>query len=319
MAVMRGISGQCLAIRETTYGTYIAATKYLGLIQSMGGSIDQSVGEHFGLGQSNAASVTGGILTYKRNFELLPTNGRFLEYFVFGGTTTHVDSVATDCTHTLVYTRDIPSLSLEEAYELGTPDLVNKYAGFLAESCSLNLSVDGELTSSISGSCKDLDVSTTAATAYAAQDQAPIRGIYGTLNIGGAISDTQSWSATLSRNSTTIPSMGQRKAAWGGSHNTTVEFSVKVGYSANTYDAAIMGAAAGATAAEPTAATVILGADNGIALGSGKRAISMTLTNCQYSSVKRDTPLSDFVYYDITGKGKLGATTFVDGVLLAAW
>jgi hypothetical protein len=315
---LRGIQNVCLLGKESVYGTAVATTKYLGLMQSLGGSIDQNVGEHFGLGQSNSAAITGGLLTYKRNFELLPTNGRFLEYFVFGGTTTHVDT-SSDCTHTFVYTRDIPSFTVEESYENGTPDVQNVWKGFLTESCTLNLSVDAELTASISGSCKDLDASGTTASAFAAQDQIPIRGIFGSLNIGGAISEVQSFSLTLSRNSTTMPAMGQRIPAAGGSHTFSVEFSAKVGYNSNQFDAKITGAAAGGTATQPTADSITFSADNGVVLGSGKRAFSMALTNCQYSSVRRDTPLSDFVYYDITGKGKLSTTTFVDSILQASW
>ena len=317
MAIARGVEGVILLGEESTYGTPVAPTKYIGLIQSTSGSVDQTVGEHYGLGQSKSADVSGGLTTVRRSIDFLPTNGRFLEYFAFGGTTTHVDS-STDCTHTMVWANDLPFYTLEESYEQGGSDLENTYTSYIAESLNITLNVDGELTASVSGNAQDL-VTSTSATAYAAQSSAPFKGIWGSVNIGGSISNVQSWGLTINRNSSQVSGMGSRKAVQGNSHTASVEFTARIAYSASTFDTGITGNASGITATEASDVSVTLGADNGVSLGSGERSISIALTGCQYSSVARDSSLDDFVFTDITGKGQLSTTTFVDQVLQASW
>lgn len=314
----RGIQNVLLFGKESAWGTPVATAKYLGLTQNFKVDISQGAKEHHGLGAAAAADIGGGLLNPKLSWELKPSNGRFLEYFVFGGTTTHVDSTA-DCTHTLVYANDMPSFTVHEAYEKGGSDLENVFAGFLSESCNLSLNLDGELSASVSGPCKDLDASGTTAESAPTQNEAPIKGFQGSLGIGGAVSLVQSWSVNISRNAKVIHGMGARVPADGGSNLLNVSFSAKIGYNASTFDAAILGAAAGGTAVEPAAATVTLGADNGTALGSGKRAISMALSNCQYTSVTRDSGIGDFVFTDISGVGKLSTTTFNDQIIQSAW
>lgn len=314
----KGIQNIVLFGRESSWGTAVSATKYIGALQSLKPSIDAGAKEHHGVGSYASCAVSSGLLNPKLSMDFLCTNGRFLEYFVFGGTTTHA-TTSSDTVHTMVAASALPSSTIEESYEAGGTDVVNKWAGFIADSCNLSLNVDGELTASVSGIAKDLDASATTASAAPTQNEIPIKGFSGSLNIGGAITEVQSWTINISRNAKVLHGCGARVPAAGASHLLNVSFTARMGYSANTYDAAILGANTGGTTTQPTALSVTLGADNGVVLGSGKRAISVALTNCQYSSVSRDVPLNDFVLTDISGVGQLSTTTFTDGVTSGNW
>jgi len=314
----RGIQSVLLLGKETTWGTPVSTAKYLGLIQSISTEVAQGAKEYHGIGQAKAAETGGGLLNPRLTIDFMPTNGRFLEYFMFGGTTTHVDST-TDCTHTLVYANDMPSFTVHEAYEKGGTDLENVWSGFVADSCTLSMNVDGELSCSVSGICKDLDASGTTAETAPTQNEPPIKGFQGGLNIGGAVSLVQSWSLTTSRNAKVLHGMGDRVPADGGSNILNTSFSAKIGYNANTWDAGVLGAAGGGTSAEPSDVTITLSGDNGVALGSGERSISIALAEGQYSNSSRNSGINDFVLNDINGVGILSTTTMVDQILQASW
>lgn len=319
MTAFKGIQNVAWFQKEATWGTYVSdAQRYIGPMQSFKPSFDVGAKEHHGVGYYKSVGVSSNLIDPKISFDFLATNGRFLEYFVYGGTTTHVDGTS-DCTHTMVAALTLPSLSIEESYEAGTPDVVNKWKGFIADSCNMSLNVDGELTASVSGVAKDLDASATGATAAPTQNQIPIKGFSGSLTIGSLVSEVQSWGINVSRNAKVLHGMGYRVPTSGSSHLLNVSFTARIGYAANTFDATILGAAGGGSATQPTAKTVVLAADNGVSFDSGQRAMSITLTNCQYSSVSRDVPLNDFVLTDISGVGQLSTGTFIDGVLETDW
>jgi hypothetical protein len=58
---------------------------------------------------------------------------------------------------------------------------------------------------------------------------------------------------------------------------------------------------------------------NGVTLGSGRRALSMTLSGCQIKDYSINAKLNDFVLYDISGYGILSAGTSTDQVSSSNW
>jgi hypothetical protein len=212
----------------------------------------------------------------------------------------------------------MPSFTIEDTYKQ-TTDIENRWVGFIGETTTISLNIDGELTVSTSGPAKDVDTSQTTGSSEPSQSEIPIKGFSGSLNLGGAVSEVQSWSLTFNRNSKNLSGMGSRLPVAGSSHILNCSFTARIAYAANTFDAAILGAATGGTATQPTAVSATFGADNGVELGSGKRAISVALTSCQYSVSKRSVPINDYIFVDVNGFGKLGAGSFIDGVLTASW
>jgi hypothetical protein len=214
--------------------------------------------------------------------------------------------------------QNLLSYTLEEGHK-ATANISNIHSGFIADSVTLSLSVDGELSTSISGMGKNEDASGTSIQSYAAQAETPQKGFNGSVTMGGVQTEVQNWSLNFGNATKTLHGQGARQAVAGGSHTLNVSFNARLAYNANTWDTAIKGAAATTTATAPAGTTIVFGADNGVTLGSGKRAISMALANCQYTSMRRNVPLSDYIMTDLSGNGVISTTTFVDGVVSASW
>lgn len=318
VAVTQGIQATILSGKETTWGTAVSATKSLGLVTNWSTADEQGTKEHYGLGQAKAVAVSGGLYTPKGSIDVELAHGRMIEYAIYGGATTSTDS-STDCTHTFVYANTLPSFTVEESYEQGTPDIVNKWAGVTFNSSTLSLTADGELTLKSDWLAKTVDVSSTSSTAASIPTQAPIRGLSGALSLGTAVSNCASWEITCNRNMKIGHALGSRVPAWGGSNLISTTWKATVAYDATTWHQKLLGGTTPTTNAEPTSFTATFTADNNVALGSGKKSISIALTGCQVTSHGKAVTVNDFVMQDITGVGILGTGSMVDNVLNAAW
>jgi hypothetical protein len=246
------------------------------------------------------------------------TNGRLIEWALFGGTTTHADT-STDCTHTLVYADTLPSLSIEESYN-ETTDVMHKWAGCIFGSSTITAALDDYLKFRGDFLAKNIDVSDTTASAASIPTTSPLRCFECSLEIAStAIDYVQNWELTVNRNSAIMHGLGSRVAAAGTSGIMNVDWKATIGFADTDQHARLLGATSGATATATSGFAVDLKADNGTALGSGEHSCEIGLTGCQATSINKTTDLGDFIMYDISGKGTLNACEYVDQILQASW
>jgi hypothetical protein len=246
------------------------------------------------------------------------SNGRMIEYAIFGGTTTHVDT-GTDCTHTFVYANDLPSYSIEESYDEDT-NLVKKWKGVFFKNTTIGVSLDEYLKLKADFVAKDMDVSSTSVTAPSIGTTGALKGFQVTLELGGSqVTYAQNWEVTLNRNSAIGHSLGSRVPSHAGSNILNIDWKATVGFNSVAEYTRFLGQASGILPASPANFLARFKGNNGVTLGSGRLEIDMQLANSRTKAIKQTADLGDFVMYDITGSGQLSTTTFVDQVLAANW
>lgn len=317
--IARSVVATVLVTKEAAYGTPLAPTKDIGLVTGGGVNPDSPIKESHGQGQANAVYVNPSIVDPKGSFEIELQHGRPIEYAIFGGTTTHVETTG-DFTHTFVWSNSLPSLTAECSWELGTTDICQKMTSLIFKSATISASVDAPLKMRTDWIAKDIDNSATTATAAVVNTSAPMHGFKCGLSLGGStVEYVKSWEITVNRNSSNFHGQGARSPGYGASHLANVDFKATIGLSTTTEINRLLGSASSITAAAPTSFAGIFSYDNGVTLGSGKRAVTLTLSGCQLASYNNPLTLGDFVVYDISGKGLISAGTCVDQITSATW
>lgn len=315
--VNKGIHATILAKLETTWGTPVVPDRELGAITSFNQNDTQATEEVHALGQSKPQAIPAGKYTPKGSIEINMTNGRILEYALYGGTTTHADT-STDCTHTFVYADDLPSVTIEESFNEAT-DEQHLWAGVYFQNPTISVAMDDYLKLRTDWIAKNVDVSGATATAAQVPTATPLRGFQAALDIGGSTIDyVQSWELSFNRNSNLLWGLGSRVPAAAGSNILNCDWRATVGFVDSTEHERLLGGTTASSGAPSSFATTFT-ADNGISLGSGELSLSIGLTSCQVESINKTVDLGDFILYDIAGKGILGAGEMVDQVLQAAW
>lgn len=317
--VAKGIHGTVLFGKESTWGTSVSATKSVGLVQSIGTDLDGKVTETNAMGQAKAVSVDAGNVTPSGSLEVLMNNGRLLEYAVYGGVTTHADT-SSDSTHTMVYANDLPSFSIEESYDETPTPLVKIWKGAFFKSTTISLALDDYLKCKTDFVAKDIDISGSSVTSPSVGTVAPLKGFQCTLELAGSpISYVQNWEVTFNRNSAIGHSLGSRVPSFGGSNTLSIDWKATVGFNSFTEAQRLLGQTSGILSTSPASFAATFKGNNGVTLGSGRQEISIGLTGCRTGGFKKTADLGDFIMFDISGKGLLGTTTFVDQVLNASW
>lgn len=319
MVVANSVLSTVLFGKETSYGSGGTSNKDIGLVKSVTINPTSTAAESHGFGQAKAVYVKGGLVDVKGSLEYEWQHGRPFEWGMFGGVTTHV-ATSGDTTHTFVWSESLPSLKSEVSYEMGATDVAGAYTGLIFGNTSLGVNVDGIVNFKSDFMAKTIDNSSTSATAAVVNSGAPLAGFEAGLSMGGSSVDyVQSWELTMNRNSKVIHGVGTRQATYGSSHLANVSWKATIGLENTTQLNRLLGSTSAITAAEPSSFTNIFSATNGVVLGSGQRAITMTLSGCQVKDYSINAKLNDFVLYDISGYGILSAGTCVDQVSSANW
>jgi len=216
----------------------------------------------------------------------------------------------------------LPSLTAEvgDPLGVGTTAIVDTVAtGLVGNSTELSLDMKGVLKLRTDFIGQNINLSAATVTAPTVSTQAPLGGFEGSMKFGAtAVDYLQNWSITGAANTKDMPGQGYRTPQWVASHNRKVTFKATIGLENSTNLALVTGSASAITAAEPASSSITFGADNGITLGSGKKAFSMLLTGCQFK-YDRKANTGDFVTYDLTGEGIPSTCTFVDSLTSATW
>jgi hypothetical protein len=235
---------------------------------------------------------------------------------MYGGVTTSVDN-STDSTHTFVWAGDMPSYEVEESFN-ETSDIQNLWEGFIFNSCTLGLTVDGTLKFRGDWIAKNVNCAGSTATAATVPSNPPMNGLTGALDLGGAITNPVSWEISVNNNAKVGHAMGSAVPAWGASHNRSASWRSTISYEDTTMHQKLLGGTT-RTVNETNSFTSVFSADNGVALGSGQQAVSIQLTSCQVTNISKAVNVNDFVIQELSGIGILGTGNCVDQILNAAF
>lgn len=320
--VARGITGTVLIAKETTYADSTAATKDFGLVQNLTINPDSAIPEEMGAGQAAGIAVKGNVVNVKGSLEFELQHGRALEYALFGGTTTHVQSgVSADWTHTYAFGNSLPSFAAEVSWT--DPAVKTYYSGMLFSTSTIACTVNGILK--MRGDILGQGVlDTGTATTAVVNTNAPMGGFESSLTIASSpVSYVQSWEVTVNRNSKAIFGMGNRKPKWAASQLANVTWKATIGLENATQIGRLLGTAGTSiTAVEPASFTNIFAATNGVTIGSGRREFSLTMAGCQVKDFSVNLTKGDFTLYDISGSGTINTASccyFVDQLTDVTW
>lgn len=321
--VARSIAGTYLFGLESTYESAVSATKDIGLVQTFSQDADHDFSERIGQGQAKSIYVKAGQVTPKGNIEIEIQHGRPLEWAIFGGTTTH-STTSNDVVHTFVYANALPSLTCEYGYKAssGATDFTNVATGLVFGNSTVSLDVKGVLKMRSDFVAQNLNFSGTTVPAAVVDTDVPLGGFEGSVSIGSATAGyVQNWEWGVNRNAKVMAQQGSRMPAYGASHQMNITWKATIGLdvaNAAAFLSHVTGSSNSITSSAPADYAVILGASNGVTLGSGLRAFSLTLNQnqCKYTL---NANMGDFVTYDLNGSGTLGACTYTDAIASASW
>jgi hypothetical protein len=317
-----GVTGTVLFKKETTYGSHVACTKDIGLVQTCTINPDSKVEDRQGVGQAVSIYEKANLVNVKGSIEFELQHGRALEWGIYGGTTTHVQSGASaDWTHTLVWANSLPFLSAEVSFT--DPNLKTDYTSMMFNSSTISCTVDGilKMRGDMMGNAM---TDTTTATTAVVNANAPLGGFEGSLSLGGSNVDyVQSWEVTVNRNTKTIFGMGDRKNKWGASNLANITWKATIGLENVTQIGRLLSTAGTSiSTTEPASFAAIFAADNGVTIGSGKRALSLAMAGCQVKDFSVNLTKGDFSLYDISGSGTINTAascTMVDQIADTSW
>jgi len=319
--VARSVARTYLFSKETTYGSVLTPAKDIGLVKSFTDSADHAYEARFGQGSAKDIYIKGGYTVPKATLDIEMQHSRPIEWLLYGGTTTH-SSTSGDTTHTFVWSDMLPSLSCEVGDPLGTSTtaIVDTVAtGLVGNSTEISLDYKGPLKLRTDFIGQNINLSGATVTAPTVSAIAPLGGFQGSMKFGAtAVDYLQNWSITGNANTKDIPAQGLRNPSWVASHDRHFTFKATIGLENSTYLAEVLGSTSAITTSEPATQAITFGADNGVTLGSGKIALSLLLSGCEFK-YDRKADTGEFVTYDLTGSGVPSTCTFVDQIASGSW
>jgi len=300
--------------KETTWGTAVTADKDVGLVEEITDNFAREVIETLGLGAIDVQRIDGGIFDPGHSVIVQFQHGRLLEY-VFG-TVAHAQT-SSDWKHTFTISTTPPSLTMESGNNL-TTDTVLTTAGLLVETAEVSVNLNEVVKLRVDLKGKTTTSSATAAAAVI--DNLPVfphHMVTVSLN-GGAIDEVQSFTMTITKTLERSGGMGTTLYQQGHATDIKFEWSGTFGFQDKTLQELYLGGTTPATG-NPTAFDVKFEADNGTALGSGQRNLTIELENNICTTFDETATLGSLTFFDMAGKGTLKEAFSVDDITSAAW
>lgn len=287
---------------ETSWGTGGTANKDIGLvITDVGNPAEREVISSEGISNRAAqhidAGIMGGGVTVAGDFQ----HARGL-IFVFG-TVASVETTS-DWKHTFTMSDTPPSARIETGNNLTTDSTIDT-PGCIFESGELSINLNENLKLSLTFKGK-----TPAEGASAGNEVISTLPVFPAQEVTvklNQVAATEFQSASISFEGTVVRSAGIGGTGYVQGHSTLLKFKYKavLGFQANTQIALF------------TADTVHefeIVADNGVALGSGQRNLTLTLQNCRQSTFNEVTTVGGLTFLEVAGEGTLKECFSVDNI-----
>ena len=308
--------------KESTYGTAVSATKDVGLVQSPTFSDKKEIERIYGSGSRLPQELVSGLATLDFDFDVTYQNGRLFEYLL--GSVSHA-LTGSDTKHTFAFAETLPSFTTESSFNL-TADQVYLYEGCVLTSGAVSIDTGGVLSTRYSGRAKDVDTAGSSASAAVISTLETLHYKHLTLSTGVAASETdvgllQSFSFTINNENTEVRDAGQVTNADDLGGNMNMEFEFTIAFKTTAEYERFSGAAA-SISLSPTQFSMLINANNGVSLGSGRREFEAQLDAINYSEVGTAVSIGDKVLQtfrgEATGLGSNGMFT-VDNIAEASW
>ena len=287
--------------KESTFGTAVTTDKDLGLIQSLTPSDKREYTKVKATGSREVQELVAGKEEYSIDTELFIQNGRIFEFLL--GTKDSSTETTGDWKHIFSIGEEIPSFTLENSFN-ATVDAVSEYAGVKFDSGQIVLDTNGILKYSGSMIGKDLDISGVSASAAVLSALKVLAFKHTTLSTGSAGSETsvgklQSFTLNFANTVAPVDSAGttQAQEIIAGDSEITIEFSMS--FESTTEYQKFLG---GTTpAVQPASTSMVINANNGVTLGSGRREFEVQLAEVQYEEVGAPVNVGEMVVQNFKG------------------
>jgi len=310
-----GKNTQAQTVEEVTYGTNPGTiNEDIGLIQSINESVTSDVKQIHALGLVHAQQITSLSSIPKVELTYIQQHGRNWKYLL-GDTLTEATSTG-DTTHTWA-AADIevtpPSCTMEVS-NVGATTIARVYKGGVISSMTAGLTKESLLQVKADYLFQDVDPTTSAATKVTSTT-VPLKSFQGAFKVASsAVAETQSWEITIDRKATTEMALGSRLPTVQNLNELEISGKATLGFTTTAQMENLLGAATGISTSEPSALTIDLNADNGVANGSGQRKFNLQLTSAQYSAVGVPSSIGDFIFQDVSFTGKFNSLVIVDAI-----
>jgi hypothetical protein len=307
---------QLMFAKETTWGTAVTTDKDIGLIiVDATPSWTKEVMESLGMGQIETQKITTGIFEPKMTINGEFQHGRILEY-VFG-TVAHA-TTGSDEKHTFTIADSAPSATIGSAFNM-TADIDVTSSGMLIETCEIATETNGKLMLNTAWTGQTILTDTTAPSFT--QSTLPVfPHALVVCSIGGSPATiTQSASITIEKTIEKAGGLGSNIYQQAAATECKFKFAATLGFTDATYHALFLGGTSPSLTSDPAATTFGLVADNGTALGSGQRNLTISLANCQMDGLTEPTAVGGLVFVEVTGAGTLNECFSVDNIASGSW
>lgn len=291
---------------ETSWATGGTANKTVGLLlEDVQSSVNKELIETYSIGNLGLQSLNAGVQEGKLSISGEYQHAKLFEY-VFG-TVAHALTSA-DTTHTFTLSGVTSATFLSDLNR--TTDVSLAYTGMLCESAEISSVINENVKCKFEFRGKFPTVGTSAGTAsQSTLSVHPHTNVSITI-AGSAATEVQESTVTLTREVRLSDSLGSADHQYGAATQFKVEWSAKVGFNANTYH--------NLAKATEAAGNFIFAVDNGTALGSGKRAFTITVSS-KTMEVNELVSVGELVYCEVKGTGTLSSCTSVDNIAQANW
>ncbi len=321
MAVFHGKHATLLIGKESIFGTAVSATKDVGLVQNFTPSDKRTIEEVYGAGSRQVQELVAAKSSISWDLDVNFQNGRLLEY-VFGSVG-HA-TTSSDTKHTFTIATTLPSMTIEDSFN-SSSDEVFIYDGSKINSATISLGTNEILKLSVSGMSQGSSTATGAASAAVISSLAVLHYKHSTLSTGTADSETsvgklQTFNLNIENNIEEVDAAGTFVTQEMVEANLKIAFDFTIMFENQTEYDIFQG---GTTPQQsPAKKGVEFNANNGVALGSGRREFSAQFTEFLYEEVGTPVNVGESVVQSFKGIatdiGTNGVFS-VDNIAGASW
>jgi len=214
-----------------------------------------------------------------------------------------------DWKHTFTVSNTTVASTIEVGNDFST-DVENTYPYMVVETSTLSIENNGKLMLECNFIGNAPTDSETAATPVISTLPVFPDSLVNVKVNNVAATECQEASITITRTVQRSPAISSNSYQQIHATEIKFEYSAKLGFTDSTYHSLV---------ADGTVHEFEINADNGTALGSGRRDVSMTLENCVGTGFDEPTTVGDLTYVTISGKGTLKECFSTDNISDTNW
>jgi len=321
MAVFHAKHNTFLIGKESVYGTAVAATKDVGLLQNFSPSDKRALEEVYAAGSREIQELVAGKFESSWDLEVVFQNGRLFEYLF--GTVAHA-TTGSDTKHTFSVANSLPSFTIEHSFN-STTDEVFIYDGSKVNNGTISVDTNGLLKGKFAGLSQGVSTATASASAAVISSLAALHYKHSTLSTGTAASEAsvgklQNFNLNIENNIEGVDSAGTFVIQEAVENNFKMAFDFTLAFENQTEYELFLGSTT--PQQSPTAQSAVFNAHNGVTLGSGRREFYIQLNDFLYSESGTPVNVNEVVIQSFTGTAtNLGSNGCysVDNIASGSW